>query len=204
MESFAVALLRLFRQLVGRKIVPLAASFVHHRSDGRKIERILGCDVSFDAYEDAMRFDASVMDLPLVGYDPYLNNMMVKDCEDAIAARAPNISPFRTEVENIIAPLLPHAEAQARRSPTARPQRKDLCPPVGSRGVELWRNPRPNAARTRRAISGRKPSSFTDRLAARLPAAQRLQPCMPALDRQEPLGVSAGALASLVNRSLTH
>ena len=96
MESFAVTLLRLCRQLVGRKIVPLAASFVHHRSDGRKMERILGCDVSFGADEDAISFDASVMDLPLVGYDPYLNELMVKNCEDAIAARAPNVSPFRT------------------------------------------------------------------------------------------------------------
>ena len=39
---------------------------------------------------------------------------MVKNCEDAIAARAPSISPFRTEVVNIIAPLLPHAEARAK------------------------------------------------------------------------------------------
>ena len=114
MEAFAVTLLRLCRQLVGREIVPLAASFVHHRSDGRKIQRILGCEVSFDAYEDAISFDASVMDLPLVGYDPYLNDLMVKNCEDAIADRAPSISPFRTEIENIIAPLLPHAEARAK------------------------------------------------------------------------------------------
>ena len=114
MEAFAVALLRLCRQLVGKKIVPLAASFVHHRSDGRKMQRILGCDVSFDAYEDTISFDASVMDLPLVGYDPYLNELMVKNCEDAIAVRASNISPFRTEVENTIAPLLPHGEAQAK------------------------------------------------------------------------------------------
>ena len=61
-----------------------------------------------------MSFDASVMDLPLVGYDPYLNELMVKNCEDAIADRAANISPFRTEIENIIAPLLPHGEAQAK------------------------------------------------------------------------------------------
>jgi AraC-like DNA-binding protein len=39
---------------------------------------------------------------------------MEKSCEEAIAARAYNISPFRTEVENTIAPLLPHAEAQAK------------------------------------------------------------------------------------------
>ena len=96
-----------------RKIVPLAASFVHHRSDGRKMQRFLGCDVSFDAYDDAISFDAEVMDLPLVGYDPYLNDLMVKDCEDAIAVRASNVSPFRTVVENTIMPLLPHGEARA-------------------------------------------------------------------------------------------
>ncbi len=112
MESFAVTLLRLCRQLVGRKIVPLAASFVHHRSDGRNMQRILGCDVSFDASEDAISFDAEVMDRPLVGYDPYLNELMVKDCEDAIAVRASNVNPFRTLVENTIMPLLPHGEAR--------------------------------------------------------------------------------------------
>ena len=69
MESFAVALLRLFRQLVGRKIVPLSANLMHHREDGRKIERILGCEVSFGASVDELRFDPSVMDLPLVGHD---------------------------------------------------------------------------------------------------------------------------------------
>ena len=114
MESFAVGLLRLCRQLVDRKIVPLAASFVHHRSDGRKIQQFLGCDVSFDAYVDELCFDASVMDLPVVGYDPYLNDLMVKSCEEAIAVRAPSTSPFRTMVENTMAPLLPHAEAQAK------------------------------------------------------------------------------------------
>jgi len=37
---------------------------------------------------------------------------MVKVCEDALALRiVSNISPFRTLVENTIAPLLPHAEA---------------------------------------------------------------------------------------------
>lgn len=113
MECLAVGMLRLCRQLVGYKIVPQSVSFVHHRSDGRRMQQVLGCDVSFDAYVDEICFEAAVMELPLVGYDPYLNELMVKSCEDAIATRAPNISPFRTLVENTIAPLLPHGEAQA-------------------------------------------------------------------------------------------
>ena len=115
MEAIAVAILRLCRQLVGRKIVPVAASFVHHRADGRKIQQVLGCDVSFGAPVDELDFDADVMDLPLVGYDPYLNDLMVRSCEETIAVRSSNSSPFRTEVENIIVPLLPHSEAQARK-----------------------------------------------------------------------------------------
>ena len=113
-EFRTVVLVRLCRQLVGKKIVPLTATFVHHRSDSRPIEKVLGCDVSFGAHLDETRFDATVADLPLVGYDPYLNDLMVKSCEDAIAARPTNVSPFRTKVENTIAPLLPHGQAQAK------------------------------------------------------------------------------------------
>jgi AraC-like DNA-binding protein len=115
MEFFAVALLRLCRQFVGQKIAPLAVSFVHHRSgDLRRVTRLFGCAVQFGADSDEISFDADVTEFPLVGDDPFLNELMLKNCEDAIAVRASNVSPFRTVVENIIAPLLPHAEAQAK------------------------------------------------------------------------------------------
>jgi AraC-like DNA-binding protein len=114
-EMFALVFLRLCRHLIGQKIVASTARFVHHRSgDLRQVRHFLGCDVEYDAYADEMSFDATLMELPLVGYDPFLNELMVKDCEDAIAERGSNVSPFRTMVENTIAPLLPHAEAQAK------------------------------------------------------------------------------------------
>jgi AraC-like DNA-binding protein len=114
-EAFALMYLRLCRQLAGQKLVPSTARFVHHRSgDLRPIRQQLGCDVEFDAYADELIFDGATMALPLVGDDPYLNELMVKDCEDAIAERGSNVSPFRTMVENTIAPLLPHADAQAK------------------------------------------------------------------------------------------
>ena len=115
MESFVVALLRLCRQLVGRKIIPLSASFVHHRVDGRKIQQFLGCDVIFDASVDDICFDASVYGFARNAYDPYLNDLMTKSCEEAVAIRTSNVSPFRTiVVENTVAPLLPHAEANTK------------------------------------------------------------------------------------------
>ena len=115
MEFLALVTLRLCRQVAGRMLVPLAVSFVHHRSDDlQRVRKLLGCEVEFDAYSDELSFDAALMDLPLVGADPFLHELMLKSCEQAIAVRTANASPFRTEVENVIAPLLPHAEAQAK------------------------------------------------------------------------------------------
>ena len=74
----------------------------------------MGCDVQFDAPVDEISFDCEVVDLPLVGYDPFLNELMVNACEAAIVARGSQVSSFRAVVENAIAPLLPHAEAQAK------------------------------------------------------------------------------------------
>lgn len=114
-ELLAFALLRLLRKLVGRNIAPRTMKFVHHRSgDLNTIRRLFGCDVEFDADADEMIFDAAITRLPLVEDDPFLNELIVRMCDDAMMQRAANISPFRTLVENTIAPLLPHAEATTR------------------------------------------------------------------------------------------
>jgi AraC-like DNA-binding protein len=114
MEFLALVLLRLCRQLIGRKFVPVSLKFVHHRSgDLSSVQQVLGCLPEFDAYADEMGFDAEVFDAPLVGQDPYLNEIMLADCEAAIAQRPSSLNPFRTLVENRIDPLLPHAEARA-------------------------------------------------------------------------------------------
>ncbi|MBZ9653827.1 AraC family transcriptional regulator ligand-binding domain-containing protein [Phyllobacterium lublinensis] len=60
MESFAVAIVRLCRQLAGRKVVPLSESFVHRRADDRKIQQLLSCEANFDAPIDEMRFEVKL------------------------------------------------------------------------------------------------------------------------------------------------
>ncbi|MEQ1952426.1 AraC family transcriptional regulator [Mesorhizobium sp. CN2-181] len=115
LEFLFLVLLRMCRQFVGQRIMPTGASFIHHRSgDLREVERRLGCGVQFGAYSDEMRFDAAVVKLPLVGDDPFLNELMVKSCEEAKTTRTSKPQPFRTVVENAIAPLLPHAEARSK------------------------------------------------------------------------------------------
>jgi AraC-like DNA-binding protein len=116
MEFCALVLLRLCRQLVGRKIVPVSLRFVHHRSgDLSDMQRIFGCFPQFGASADEICFEPEIFEAPLVGADPYLNNIMLADCEAAIATRPSNLNPIRIVVENQIAPLLPHAEARASR-----------------------------------------------------------------------------------------
>lgn len=113
-EFLVMALLRLCRQLLGQHIVPVSASFVHHRTGNLGVIRQrFGCAVEFDAYADQLSFDGALLKRPVTGNDPHLNEIMVKLCEDTLAVRASNLSPFRTLVENTIAPLLPHAEASA-------------------------------------------------------------------------------------------
>jgi AraC-like DNA-binding protein len=115
MEFLAMTIVRLCRQLVGQRISPLAANFVHHRSgDLRRVRDLMGCDVQFGSRADDLSFDPALLDRTLTGDDPFLNRLMVEDCERALAVRPTNISPFRTMVENIVAPLLPHAEANAK------------------------------------------------------------------------------------------
>ena len=111
-ELLTYAVLRLCRRLAGRNLSPRMVRFIHHRAgDLTQIRRPFGCDVVFDADADELVFDASIMALPLVEDDPFLNGLMMKMCDEAMADRLTNVSAFRTVVENTIAPLLPHAEA---------------------------------------------------------------------------------------------
>ena len=114
MEFSALIILRLCRQLVGQKFLPLEARFVHHRSSHLRARKQLGCDVQFSADADEISLDAALLDLPVVGEDPFLHELMLKTCEDAIRGRPYKGSAFRVAVENAIGPLLPHAEAQAK------------------------------------------------------------------------------------------
>ena len=115
MECFALTFVRLCRQLVGQRISPLVVNFVHQRSGALRLVRDrFGCDVNFGAESDNLSFDAPLLNRTLISDDPFLNRLMVENCEQAMAARPTNVSAFRTTVENTIAPLLPHAEADAK------------------------------------------------------------------------------------------
>src|SRR5262249_36175143 len=88
-------------------------SFAHQRRKHiGEFKTFFGGEVTFGAAVDELVFASSIRRMPIVGADPYLNNLLVQYCEEAISARATKPSSFGLSVENALALLLPHGNAR--------------------------------------------------------------------------------------------
>jgi AraC-like DNA-binding protein len=95
--------------LTGQNIVPLHFSIAHHRSgSASEMARFVGTKVEFGAATDELILNLDARELPLIHSDPYLNDLLLKYCEAALADRRGDMSQLRTRVENAISSLLPH------------------------------------------------------------------------------------------------
>ncbi len=70
--------------------------------------RFVGTKVEFGADTDEFALNVDARELPLVHSDSYLNDLLLKNCEAALADRRGDKSQLRTRVENAIASGLPH------------------------------------------------------------------------------------------------
>jgi len=113
-EFCLTALIRLCRKLTDRDVEPSRVSFAH-RCPGNFSEfaAFIGGDIEFGAAADEVTFAAPVSQLPVVSADPYLNELLIANCEETLSRRPRQQGPFRSVVENAIAPLLPHGSVQA-------------------------------------------------------------------------------------------
>ena len=108
-EFCMFAVLRICRVLTGQNLVPQYFSIAHHRSEGiSEMARFVGTKVEFGADTDEFALNVDARELPLIHSDPYLNDLLLKYCEAALADRRGDMSQLRTRVENAIASLLPH------------------------------------------------------------------------------------------------
>src|SRR6201984_2381726 len=108
-EFCMFAVLRICRVLTGQNLVPQHFSIAHHRSEvASDMTRFVGTKVEFGADTDEFALNANARELPLIHADAYLNNLLLKNCEAALADRRGDISQLRTRVENAISSLLPH------------------------------------------------------------------------------------------------
>jgi AraC-like DNA-binding protein len=95
--------------LTGQNIVPQHFSIAHHRSGATsEVARFVGTKVELGADRDEFALNADARELRLIHADPYLNNLLLKNCEAALAYRRGDVSELRTRVENEISSLLPH------------------------------------------------------------------------------------------------
>ena len=113
-EFWMATLLRICRQLTSRQLAANYVSLTHRRGgDTSELDAFFGCSVVFGASVDEVAFPASIGKLSVVGADLYLNKLLIKYCEEALAARAVKRDSFEFRVENAIGLLLPHGKAQA-------------------------------------------------------------------------------------------
>jgi AraC-like DNA-binding protein len=108
-EFCMFAALRICRVLTGQNLVPQHFSISHYRSEGTsEMARFLGTKVEFGGERDEFALNVDARALPLIHADTYLNDLLVKYCEAALADRRGDMSQLRTRVENAISSLLPH------------------------------------------------------------------------------------------------
>jgi hypothetical protein len=113
-ECGFIALIRLCRQLTACPVKASRVNLIHRRADNfSEFVAFFGCEVEFGAAVDEIVFPRSIADIPVVGADPYLNKLLIANCEEALSRQSPKRGPFRAAVENAIAPLLPHGNARA-------------------------------------------------------------------------------------------
>jgi AraC-like DNA-binding protein len=114
-EFLMTALIRLCRQLTHRPVTPSRVRITHHRGHkgGSELAAFFGHRISFGAKADELTFIRSIQDERITSADPYLNELLVANCEEALAHRFRNRGTYRAAVENAIVPLLPHGRALA-------------------------------------------------------------------------------------------
>jgi AraC-like DNA-binding protein len=114
-EFLMIVLIRLCRQLTRRRLVPRQARISHCRGRRRvsELAAFFGYNITFGAPADELTFGGAVKALKVTGADPYLNELLVANCEQALSRRLPRQGAFRVAVENAIVPLLPHGKVRA-------------------------------------------------------------------------------------------
>jgi AraC-like DNA-binding protein len=106
------AIARIAQQLTGSRIRPARVSVMHPPANKRKeAEAIFGCSIEYAAEADQIGYEPSAAEAPLRDADPYLNEILVRFCEEARARMVDQVGSLRMRVENAIGPALPHGKA---------------------------------------------------------------------------------------------
>src|SRR5262249_30595876 len=124
-EFCMFGVLRVCRMLTEQKLVPQHFSIAHHRSGANsEMVRFVGTKVEFGADRDEFALNAEAREFPLIHADPYLNNLLMKNCEAALADRRGDVSQLR-RMKSLRCFLMKNA--RGRRCPQPGNEREDAC-----------------------------------------------------------------------------
>jgi AraC-like DNA-binding protein len=108
-ECWMTALVRTCQQLTNRRVLPSSVKLIHRRTeDCSEINAFMGCEIEFGADADEVTFPSSIATIPTVGADPFLNELLVSYCEEALAHRTSQRGELRSVIENAMVPILPY------------------------------------------------------------------------------------------------
>jgi AraC-like DNA-binding protein len=110
-EFWIAAVIRACRQITKRHVTARLITFAHPRKPTPELNRFFGSKIVFGADVDEIAFSPSIKSIPVVSADPYLNELLVDYCEEALADQRKH-GLFGTSVENAMAVLLPHGKAR--------------------------------------------------------------------------------------------
>jgi AraC-like DNA-binding protein len=112
-EFFVTMLVKVCRKLTGQQLMPKVRLSHPRNGTNAEFQDFFGDSVEFGAAVDDVTFPADTRDLPIVSADPYLNEILIAYCDEAMAHGKNNVGSFRTTVETLIAQLLPHGNVRA-------------------------------------------------------------------------------------------
>jgi AraC-like DNA-binding protein len=180
-EFCMFAAIRICRTLTGQNLVPHHFSIAHHRSEGSsEMARFVGTKLQFGADTDEFALNADARELPLVHSDNYLNDLLLKYCEAALADRRGGMNQLRTRVENAISSVLPHGKVLV--EDVARSlgmSKRTLARKLSDEGLnysEIFEHLRRDLAV--RYLDDRKMHVIQDCVAARLSRGERIHSCI--------------------------
>ncbi len=99
-ECFITLLVRMCRRLSGLALVPSQVRLMHHRSRmPSEFARLFGTRVAFTCDADEVVYHGSMARTSCVDADPYLNALLVKYCDEALAQRRKRAATWQTKLK---------------------------------------------------------------------------------------------------------
>jgi AraC-like DNA-binding protein len=110
-EFWVTAIIRACRLITKRHVAAQSISFSHRRDVTPELSRYFCSKVTFGAEVDEVAFSPATMNLAVVSADIYLNDLLLRYCEEALGTQR-HRGLFGASVENAVAILLPHGKAR--------------------------------------------------------------------------------------------